>query len=61
MYVFECVMALIYLLVSYSLLATDLFKDGMLPKDIRLGLGILFGVYGIFRIIRAIRKGIKKE
>jgi len=61
LYIFECVMAVLYLVIAYTLLMTDYFKEAALPKGIRIGLGVLFMLYGIFRIFRAIRKGMKNR
>ena len=54
-YVFESVMAFFYLAVAYILLFTERFADSIV-KEIRLPLGILLGVYGLFRVYRAIRR-----
>ena len=56
LYIFECVMALVYLAVSFILLFTRLFEDSISDNNVRLFLGILLGFYGIFRVYRAIRK-----
>ena len=56
LYVFECVMSLLYLGVSYILIFTKLFEDTVSDKNIRLLLGLLLGFYGIFRVYRAIKK-----
>ena len=53
LYVFESVMAFFYLAVAYILLFTERFADSIV-KEIRLPLGILLGVYGLFRVYRAI-------
>lgn len=58
MYIFECVMSVLYLAIAYTLLLTNIFKES-LPKEIRIALGVLFIIYGVYRIIRAIRKGLK--
>ena len=56
LYIFECVMAFLYLVVSFILLFTTLFQHSIPNKNLRLFLGILLGFYGVFRIYRAIRK-----
>jgi hypothetical protein len=56
--VFESVMSLVYLAVAYILLSgqfNDRFNETF-NDNIRLPLGVLFLIYGIFRIYRAIRK-----
>ena len=56
LYIFESVMALLYLVISFILLFTKLFEDAITDKSIRLFLGILLGFYGIFRVYRAFVK-----
>jgi len=56
LYIFESIMALLYLAISFLLLFTKLFDDAISIKTIRLLLGILLGFYGIFRVYRAIGK-----
>lgn len=60
LYVFECLMALFYVAIAYVLLCTELFADRISGK-IRLALGILLGVYGLFRAYRAIRRSLVKK
>ena len=60
LYVFESVMAFFYLAVAYILLCTERFADSIV-KEIRLPLGILLGVYGLFRIYRAVRRFFIKK
>lgn len=54
LYVFESIMAVFYLVVAYIILCTERFDS--IGKEIRLPLGILLGVYGLFRVYRAIRR-----
>ena len=61
MYIFECTMSLMYLAMSFVLLFTKLFEDSISDKSIRLGLGILLGFYGFFRVYRAIKKFLKRD
>jgi len=56
LYIFECIMALLYLAASFILLFTELFNHPIPDKNLRLFLGILLGFYGVFRIYRAYRK-----
>ncbi|MDR2475833.1 MAG: hypothetical protein LBD45_08235 [Bacteroidales bacterium] len=60
MYIFECAMAVVYVILAYLLLFTDTFDRG-LPKGIRIGLGCIFTAYGVFRIYRALKKGMKRK
>ena len=61
LYIFECVMAFLYLAVSFILLFTRFFEDSIPNKNLRLLLGILLGFYGIFRVYRAIKKSKSKN
>ena len=58
MFIFECVMAVVYLLVASVLLFTDYLggENSILSNNVRMGLGIIFAVYGVLRVFRAIRK-----
>ena len=63
LYIFECVMSLAYLTFSYIFLFTELFVDTVSGTP-RLLVGILLGIYGIFRVYRALKKlfrNIKEE
>jgi hypothetical protein len=53
--IFECVMAVLYLLLGIAFLFTSLFEN-VVSGWIRIALGGLLGVYGIFRIVRAVKK-----
>jgi hypothetical protein len=53
-------MSLFYLAFAVIFLFTDLFMDTV-SGTIRLLVGILLGIYGIFRIYRALRKLFAKE
>lgn len=60
LYIFECTMSIMYLLIAYVLIFTEYFSDGI-AGSFRLPLGILMGVYGIFRVYRAIKKLLDKD
>ena len=63
LYIFECVMSLAYIAFSVIFLFTELLKDTVSGIP-RLSVGILLGIYGIFRMYRALKKlfpGIKEE
>jgi hypothetical protein len=51
--IFESIMALFYPTFGILLLTTDIFY---FPKIITIILGIIFIMYGIFRIYRTIKK-----
>lgn len=55
LFVFECVMAVVYVAAGYVLLFTPFFNRSI-HTGIRIGLGIIFGLYGLFRIYRAYKK-----
>ena len=55
LYIFECVMALLYITISCIVLFTQIGIDAI-SGNLRLALGIILGIYGIFRIYRAIKK-----
>lgn len=55
LFIFECVMAVLYLVFAAVFLFTPLFS-GAISGWVRITLGVLFGLYGVFRIFRAIRK-----
>ena len=52
LFVFECVMSLLYLGVSYILLFTKLLENIIPNRTFRLILGVVLGLYGIFRVYR---------
>jgi len=60
LFVFECAMAIIYLALGIILLFTPLLNYTGFPSSIRIGLGIVFGLYGVFRVYRAYLK-IKQQ
>jgi hypothetical protein len=56
--IFECFMSLVYLIFAYALLTgvfNERFNDTFNSK-VRLPLGIVLVIYGLFRIRRAIVK-----
>jgi|GEM_PF-838886 hypothetical protein len=57
-YIFECTMSVLYLGLAYILAFASLFTR-LIPFDqIRNILAGLFALYGLYRIYRAIKKGI---
>jgi hypothetical protein len=52
MFIFDCFMSVMYLILSIILLFTSLLKNWQIQHEIKIGLGILFGLYGIFRVAR---------
>ena len=55
LFIFECVMAFFYVAISIILLFTPLFNR-TIQEGLRIGLGIICGLYGLFRIYRAYKK-----
>jgi hypothetical protein len=55
MFIFECVMAIVYVALSFILLFTSLLSRNI-QKEFRIGFGVVFGFYGLFRVYRAYRK-----
>ena len=61
--IFECVMSVVYFAFSVILLFTELFIETVSGTP-RLLVGILLGIYGIFRVYRALKKlfpNVKEE
>jgi hypothetical protein len=54
LFIFECVMSIVYLALAVILLFTPLFPS--IQGGLRIGIGILFGLYGLFRTFRAYKK-----
>ena len=55
--IFECVMAVFYLVFAIVFLFPSLLHLSIAIQDgLRIALGIILGVYGIFRIYRVINK-----
>ncbi|MCL1934554.1 MAG: hypothetical protein FWF53_12170 [Candidatus Azobacteroides sp.] len=52
LFIFECVMAIVYVALSIILLFTPFFNRSV-PGGIRIGVGIVIGLYGLFRVYRA--------
>ena len=55
LFIFECVMALAYVAISIVLLFTPLFNH-RIQEGLRIGLGVVLGLYGLFRVYRAYKK-----
>ena len=53
LFVFECAMAILYVVLGIILLFTPLFNHPAFHSGLRIGLGIIFELYGVFRIYRA--------
>jgi len=55
LFIFECFMAVVYVAVSIMLLFTPFFNRSV-PEGLRIGVGIVIGFYGLFRVYRAYLK-----
>jgi tryptophan-rich sensory protein len=58
--IFECTMSVLYLGFGVVLLGTSIFES-VFYGGIRIALGIVIGLYGIFRIYRAAKKVIRRN
>jgi hypothetical protein len=62
LFVFESAMAVLYLVFGVIFLFTSLFDVALMKimgadiYSIKIALGVILGLYGIFRIYRAIKK-----
>jgi hypothetical protein len=54
LFIFECVMAVLYIAASVTLLFTSFFSQ--LTGGLRTFLGVALGLYGLFRVYRAYSK-----
>jgi uncharacterized membrane protein len=52
-FIFECLMAVFYLIFGITLLFTSVLDYAFYNKTVKIAVGILFGIYGIFRIFRS--------
>lgn len=52
LFIFECVMSPVYVFLSILLLFTTYFNRSV-PQELRIGVGIAIGLYGLFRVYRA--------
>ena len=52
LFIFECFMALFYVAICIVLLFTPLFVY-KIQSGLRISLGVIMGIYGLFRIYRA--------
>jgi len=60
LFIFECVMALFYLAFSVVLLFTPLMNR-FIQSGFRIGLGIVLGLYGLFRVHLAYKKIVQRN
>jgi hypothetical protein len=61
LFIFDCFMSVMYLVLSFILLFTSLLKNWLMPESVKIGLGVLFGLYGIFRVTRATMRIIQRN
>lgn len=60
-FIFECVMAVLYLMFGIIFLCTPFFSNVIEEGGWRIALGAVVCFYGIVRLIRAIRKIIQRS
>ena len=58
LFIFDCFMSVLYLALSIILLFTPYFERywPMMPKGVIIGLGVIFGLYGIYRVGRVTKR-----
>jgi hypothetical protein len=61
LFIFDCFMSVMYLILSIALLFTSFSKGWQIPEGVKTGLGVLFGLYGIYRVVRATRRIVWKN
>ena len=55
--IFECGMAILYLLFAVIFIAPSLFHFQLNVQDsLRIMIGVIVGIYGIFRVYRSIKR-----
>ena len=59
LFIFESIMAVVYVALSIVLLFTSFFNRSV-PEGLRIGVGIVIGLYGLFRVYRAYIKITQK-
>jgi len=59
-FVFKCIMALFYVAFSFILLFTSLLSN-RIQEGLRIGLGIVLGIYGLVRIYTAYKEITQKN
>jgi len=63
LFIFDCFMSVIYLFLSIILLFTPFVKKNwpMMPEGVITGLGVLLGLYGIYRVVRVTKRMIQSN
>ena len=61
LFIFDCFMSVLYLAFGIILLFTPLMRKWAVPDGVKIGLGILFGLYGIYRVGRATKRMIQRN
>jgi hypothetical protein len=61
LFIFDCFMSALYLVFGIIVLFTPLLKEWQVHDGIKTGLGVLFGLYGIYRVARAVKRIFRKN
>ena len=61
LFIFDCFMSVFYLALGIILLFTPLSKNWAMPDGVKIGLGVLCGLYGIYRVTMATRRMIQRN
>jgi len=61
LFIFDCFMSVLYLAFGIILLFTPLMKKWLVPDGVKIGLGILFGLYGIYRVAMVTKRLIQRN
>jgi len=59
LFIFDYFMSVIYLVLSITLLFSSLWNKWQMPEGVKIGLGVLFGLYGIYRVVRVTKRMIQ--
>jgi len=61
LFIFDCFMSVMYLALGIILLFTPLLKNWQAPEGVKIGLGVLCVLYGIYRVGRVTKRIIQKN
>jgi len=61
LFIFDCFMSVLYLAFGIILLFSPLLKNWQAPEGVKIGLGVLCGLYGIYRVGRVTKRMIQRN